>query len=843
MPDSRTDLRIGELVRVRDEVWRVADVRPHRDCDRMRLAGAGLGNRGVERTLLHPFDRPARLVRRVRPRRVSRGQALRAVAGAAATSVPWGSLAAAAEARLDLLPYQLEPALTMVRDGATRVLIADEVGLGKTIQAGLILSELVARGEVMRALVLTPAGLRQQWADELRHRFGVEATVADAAFLRQAAALVPRGVNPWAAGGVHIASFDFVKRAPVLRGLESLLWDLLIVDEAHAAAGESDRHVAVGGLARRARRVVLLTATPHGGDDRAFEALCDLGRLGDDETGPVVMFRRTRAAVGRPIGRRARVLRIAATPAEWRMHRLIERYTRAVWREASQRGDRDALLAMLVLRKRALSSAGSLAASIDRRFAALEGLGEDEASQLALPFDPDGETEREDEEPSRVLAAPGLTDRAQERGWLRELSTSARAASGCESKLRALVRLLGRAREPVIVFTEYRDTLVRIAASLAGAGRTAILHGGLSRPERAAAERAFNTGAVRLLVATDVAAEGLNLQARCRAVVNFELPWNPARLEQRAGRVDRIGQTRPVHALSLIARDTAEHLVLANLAARVARESAALGPHAGSAPPLPELAVAALVMGNAPRADETSGPEESTDSVRRPARPPFLRAPSLETEARVEALRLNDVRRLARVARLARVDAVADDPQAAALVAVSRARGRRRLRGRDGRLPNGLLLIFRGSLVDAGGRPIDSLLASFFVRLAHASGATADRPRLVVERYLAAAGDEGAREAAARLSSRLALVGPPHRAAIASLSQREVLLREEIGRPLARLLIQPGLFDRRAVRRAEREREIAGAQAEEAETRLAMLKSAEPLAAGEVDLIAALVLT
>lgn len=837
MQQPHTDLRIGELVRVRNEAWRVVDVRPHRDCDRLRLAGAGFSNRGMDRTLLCPFDRPARLARRARPRQVSRRHALRAVAAAVAGSVPWGSLAAAAGARIDLLPYQLEPALTVLRDGATRVLLADEVGLGKTIQAGIVLSELLARGEVTHALILTPAGLRQQWRDELHGRFGIEAAVVDAAFLRRLAALMPRGRNPWATSGVHVASFDFVKRPPVLRGLESVIWDVLIVDEAHAATGESGRQAAVSGLAARARRVVLLTATPHAGDDRAFDTLCDLGRIGRDAGDRIVMFRRTRASAGLTVRRRARILRVAPTPAEQQMHRLVERYTRAVWREAARRGDRNALLAMLVLRKRALSSAGSLAASIDHRLAALENLRDDgTTAQLDLPFEPDGETDREDEAPEGILAAPGLADRMEETGWLRVLAESARAAAEGESKLRALVHLLRRAREPVIVFTEYRDTLMRIAAALAGAGRAAILHGGLTRPERAAAERAFNTGDARWLLATDVAAEGLNLQSRCRAVVNFELPWNPARLEQRAGRVDRIGQTRTVHAISLVARDTAEHLVLSNLASRLARRQAALGTDAWSAPPLPELSVAAFVLGDAAPAAGTVGAEEPAGSDRRAACGGFVCAPSLDAEARAEAARLGDIRRLV---RLASPDLVADEADAP-LAAALRARGRRR-RG-EHRLPNGLLLVFRGSIIDGHGRPVDSLIVP---ALLHTPRFLRDRPdwlREVLGRCLEAAGDRLTREVRMRLQARLALVAPRHQRVVLALARREALLQEEVRRPLARLLVQLGLFDRRAVRRAERERATTQERTEETSARLAALTAAGTLTVTETELIAVLVI-
>jgi SNF2 family DNA or RNA helicase len=174
--------------------------------------------------------------------------------------VTFGGLRSAAAAKIDLLGWQLEPALASIRDLAPRMLLADEVGLGKTIQAGLVLAELLARGQLSRAIILTPPGLRNQWADELATRFGIDAAVVDAAALRRQVAALPSGMNPWAVWRVAIASLDFVKRPEVLRGLASLLWDLLVVDEAHQTATARERGVAVDALGTLARRVVLLTA-------------------------------------------------------------------------------------------------------------------------------------------------------------------------------------------------------------------------------------------------------------------------------------------------------------------------------------------------------------------------------------------------------------------------------------------------------------------------------------------------------------------------------------------------------------------------------------------------------
>ncbi len=174
----------------------------------------------------------------------------------------------------------------------------------------------------------------------------------------------------------------------------------------------------------------------------------------------------------------------------------------------------------------------------------------------------------------------------------------ARAARPFDSKVRALMRLLRRAREPAIVFTEYRDALAHVQARLPAGVDAAVIHGGMDSPARSDAVRSFTSGRAPVLLATDAAAHGLNLQARCRLVVNLDLPWNPVRLEQRIGRVDRIGQRRRVHAIHLVARGTTEDAVLDRLTARTACARRSLGEApTNTAEDLPEVAIADALFG------------------------------------------------------------------------------------------------------------------------------------------------------------------------------------------------------------------------------------------------------
>jgi hypothetical protein len=350
--------------------------------------------------------------------------------------------------------------------------------------------------------------------------------------------------------------------------------------------------------------VAIITATPYSGDPAAFSSMVTLGANGG---GDLLMFRRSRDEVGDERARRHRFALVRVTGAEARLQRLLARYTRDVWRHAPENVDA-ARLAMTVLRKRALSAPAALLRSLTRRAELLRGTMP-APRQLSLFADA---AEADDDLADEALAVPGLADAGIEARWLATLIEAARRAAAPDSKLRYLLRLMRRApHESIVVFTEYRDTLRHLADALPGALQ---LHGGLSVAERGDVQRRFNE-AGGILLATDAAAEGLNLQKRCRLVVNYELPWNPARLEQRIGRVDRIGQGRRVHAISFVARDTAEDLVVAALARRLRRVATTLGERDRLAAFLTDARTARAVIGG-----------ESAEIDHAPPAPPLPRA-------------------------------------------------------------------------------------------------------------------------------------------------------------------------------------------------------------------------
>ena len=773
-------LESGSRVLVRGRRWAVAGVTPGADCAALRLRELG-SDRG--QTLLTPFDRFTPLEANPCPRAVRPRRWLHELDRALLEMHPFGSLHAAARAPIRLLPFQLEPALAVLRDGATRVLVADGVGLGKTIQAGVLLLELAQRQESFRALVLAPAGLRAQWLAELSARFGLTALLADTAWLRSLAADRPADVNPWSLPGIYIASHDLVKRPEVLRPLEDVAWDAVVVDEAHAATSGTDRRMAIQAIAGRSLHVMLLTATPHGGNRQELDALCRIGSHHGDPD-PIVLFQRSRADVGEGRPRKTRVLTVMPSAAERRMHDLLERYSARVWQEAGRRGDERARLVSIVLRKRALSSAASLAASVERRLALLGGWRQD-PWQLSLPLAaaPD-EDPLEDDEPVAALAVPGLADPRLERRHLTAIGDAARRAANEERKTRFLLRLLARLGEPAIVFTEYRDTLARLEGHITAAGHAvSVLHGGMAPAERSRVQHAFNHGGGTLL-ATDAASEGLNLHERCRVIVHYELPWNPSRLEQRAGRVDRLGQTRRVHELALVAAHTAERLVVAPLITRFAATTTARGRMLDA---LTESRVAWAVMTNA---------EPARLVVDDCAALPELAVPppeDLQASAAREAARLEHWRSLAARSSPARGGA---------------ARGRAVVSTLDrrARMPPGLFLVLAmtvlggdGSLLHAEPRLVRVDLSNHcgrldtgrlreFVEALAGPGANALWPR----------GDREHRD-------QLDLITAREHARLERQRRREQAIARTSAEghlSAARQLVQAGLFDRRALRAA-----------------------------------------
>jgi superfamily II DNA or RNA helicase len=771
----------GDRVTVRGERWVVLEATAFGDVTLLGLSS--VDDRPARRRccLLSPFDRPVATSRCPRIRATTRRRWMRHLQAHLSDVRAFGELRAPQRATMDILPFQLEPALALVRGHASRFLLADEVGLGKTIQAGLMLAELCERGWCQHALVITPAGLRQQWADELLHRFDIRAAVLDAASLAALTDSLPFDVNPWTVEPVAIVSIDFLKQSEVLRGLAAQLWDMLIVDEAHHATIASLRYDAVNALAKRARHVVLLTATPHAGDDRAYRALCEIGEVAEHDS--MLLFRRTRELAGLPRSRRVHLLPVTPTQDDIEMHRLLEGYLAQLWKIARESGNRDVQLVAMVLAKRAFSSAQSLATSLERRLAGLAGRINGPA-QVSLPlgFEDDASDE------AQVPTAPAFARTDDELAVVQRLIDAARQAQGGERKMNVLRRIVRRVSEPLIIFTEYRDTLDAIQHAIGSRRRITTLHGGQTPHERRKSVDAFTNGAADVLIATDAGSEGLNLQGTCRLVVNLELPWNPIRLEQRIGRVDRIGQARTVHAVNLFAKGTAEQTVLANLLRRIDRIR------------MSEIEIAACVISRSEPPLRSAPVETCT------------RTGDFGTEARTAAQHIAGIRRCIAVRSHFREDVV---PVTS-------------LKSTCG----SLISLFRVRLVTGAGRLLEDRLLPVRLPLdALPCPLGRKDARALTESLIDCFGSEMVRHAQTHAEQRAHAIGLEAAESIAAVAERERGIADCVaayGSPL----VQAGLFDSRALKqkRAGDERRDIIRRESEARTNLLQADSSVRLA-------------
>lgn len=608
--------------------WQVTASRPGRSCTAITLAA--LDDAFGTQTLLHPCDAVRRTRRHARVRTARLSHALRIVTDAVAhPSPPWFMPRGVAESSIDLVAHQSIASIALVRGISSRVCVMDAVGAGKTMQAGIAIADALARGLAARVLVIVPAHLRHQWAAELS-RLDVTARVLDAHGRDDTTSRLPADVSPWALPGTTIASIDLVKRRDTLVGLEGLPWDLLVVDEAHGAASHTDRHDAVDGLARRARHVILLTGTPHDGDAHRFARLLSLGG-----TDPLLVVRGGASTTRR----RVHTLAIAPTTCETAVFEALSRYRAAIDRCVASPRVATNRLVFEVLARRAMASMLALARTVERRrdalavwepaqpllFAArgdtLDGLADDEAALDAL------------------LVTPGALDWRHERALLGSLLTAAIRAVPHDSMVGAITRIVARVGEPVIVFAEHRDALVPLLPVLSRMAQVEVLHGGCTPAERARTLAAFSGGRARVLLATDTAAEGLNLHQHCRFVVHLDTPWTITRMAQREGRVDRRGQHRRVHAWRLCRRGHASDALRARLERRADAIAAALAPF-GDVPVLLEdgraREVPSLVR-DAARA--TAAAIAARHEARRyPGRRAAVGAPTRELRSRVVAI-------------------------------------------------------------------------------------------------------------------------------------------------------------------------------------------------------------
>ncbi|AMY12764.1 RNA polymerase-associated protein RapA [Luteitalea pratensis] len=540
----------------RARTWRVLDKRSAGGTTLWRLVRKA----EVPRLIASPPDEVSAM--RMGRRAVSRQTWIRDAVAHVRSHAPVWWPATATTLPVAALAWQLVPAMMVLSGHHRRVLLADAVGMGKTIQAGVLLHEIHAREPDATTLVITPATLVAQWATELRTRACLTPAVLDAAALRREAEYPRAMVDAARAGTCWLMSIDLLRQPDVVALLVRTRWTLLVVDEAHAAAPGTARLEAVSRVAGASVRMLLLTATPSAGG--AADGLRRLGARAGEAPMPVV--RRDASLLSRP-HRRSLALRAGLDADHAALCARLDRFVERARVESGARG----LLPALVLRRRASSCPAALRRSLERR---LEVLGESATtgtpSVLPSLFEPDPFTSQ-DERDDEVMRVVAWSDATAERTELERLLELARQVPPAGRKLGCVRRLVRRCREPVVVFTAFLDTLRALRALLPAEG-VVMVHGEQPDALRAHAIRSFTVGDAAVLLATDTAAEGLNLHARCRLVVHAEVPSSSRIFEQRTGRLDRYGQSRRVHAVIISSLTREDREAMERLQARTQRD-------------------------------------------------------------------------------------------------------------------------------------------------------------------------------------------------------------------------------------------------------------------------------
>lgn len=533
--------------------------------------------------------------------------------------------------------YQLVPLVMALEQPRVRLLIADDIGLGKTIEAGLVISELLARGLARRLLVVCPAGLRAQWRHALDYFFHLEAEIFSRTHRRALERDLPAGANPWEFHDRVIVSVDYAKTPEIRNQILEVPWDIVLIDEAHQVAkphqSSPDQRVTMDrwslgqqlAAAANVRHLLLLTATPHNGYTDSFASLL---RLLDVEavSGPVHDPVINRAVARQHVVQRRRQdiegwlhtgqnqaamfpqrdqdeITITLSASEMAVIEEVNHYGALILENAQSAQARVQTLAgwtVLHLHKRALSSPEALRCSLRNRRTALEqrlqGLSDGDTS---IPFEA-ARANVLDEDPGERFDEAEIVERAEKitpgdpTALSAELQVLARLEQlaalvrpNTDSKLQHLLRNTLRTmlaqRHKAILFTRYRDTLEYIAeqirkAKLYAQVQVITLHGGMNDAQRQEAFTRFEQAVDAVLIATDAISEGINLQYLASQMIHYELPWNPNRLEQRNGRIDRFGQpAETVVIRTLVMDDTLDAAILRILIEKARRIRAEFG--------------------------------------------------------------------------------------------------------------------------------------------------------------------------------------------------------------------------------------------------------------------------
>ena len=505
--------------------------------------------------------------------------------------------------KIDPLPHQIEAVYGHVlRMPRIRFLLAHDPGAGKTIMAGLIIKELKLRHLANRILVVVPGHLKDQWRRELKDKFEETFVIAD-----KGTTNALYGENVWHKESHLITSMDFAKRNEVIPSLKSAQFDLIVVDEAHKMAAykygdkvsKTSRYRLGEILSLNSEHLLFLTATPHKGDSENFRLFLDLLEPGFFATSDILeesitkdentlFLRQIKEDMKNFDGTPLFLPRHVFTPAyslsdlERDLYRKVTEYVRNQFNRAlSPDKKRNIGFALIILQRRLASSSFALWRSLQRRRDRLKGILEDfERSKRSTPkvFDFDdvedmSEEERWEQEKmwETLSIAENRDELEKEIRTVEGLIDATRNVIDRESevklqKLKETMKELDNKHinEKILIFTESRDTLEYLEKRIRSwRYEVSTIHGGMKLAERIGAEKIFKTK-TQVMIATEAAGEGINLQF-CHLMINYDIPWNPNRLEQRMGRIHRYGQKYEVFVYNLIAQDTIEGKIFKRL--------------------------------------------------------------------------------------------------------------------------------------------------------------------------------------------------------------------------------------------------------------------------------------
>ena len=507
--------------------------------------------------------------------------------------------------RINLEPYQVEAVYSVINSFPHRYLIADDTGLGKTIETGMILEELAARGRAERVLIVAPAPICKQWHEEMKKAFGKHYIIYDGPYLRNLMRKLPPEQNPWMRENKIITSLDLAKQDYVISQLQRTTWDVVIFDEAHKLSArkygnkveETQRYRLAKILADKTDSLIFLSATPHNGNRYSFYALLSLldpfafpnEEMLESRNISRITIRRTKKEIlneeGKPVfvNREVMTLPVRFTETEEKLYEAVTEYVREGYNLSQEENNRAVGFVMVLFQKRMVSSIEAIRRSLVRRVDALKKALSSKV-ELTLPpgllkelhdyiEDPDSIEDAERERLEKQIEVIPFKDVKRIKWEIKELEELIEKANSVEidSKSDSVFEFLENLfrenpSEKVIIFTEYRDTLEYLEDQVKKRGWSySVIHGGMNMEKRKRAQAEFEEEDTRILLATDAAGEGLNLHWKCHLMINYELPWNPNRIEQRIGRLHRYGQKRDVKVYNLCIEDSREDLILTKL--------------------------------------------------------------------------------------------------------------------------------------------------------------------------------------------------------------------------------------------------------------------------------------